>query len=246
MSGLINLIGKKFGRLTVKKYAGKRMWLCECECGVVRTFVGRALRDGQSKSCGCSRFAHNNNDLLKFKSINGKNLIGKKFGKLSPIRHLGKINEKSIDQYWLCKCDCGNEKIIRSRNLANGGTRSCGCSSGKLPYGQSAFNQLRNGYKRGAKARSLCYELSDEQFRNITSKKCFYCGVPPKQSVPQFLKGKLNGDYLHNGIDRLDNSSGYTIDNCVPCCKSCNYFKSTLSMEDFLSNVERIYKHVFC
>lgn len=246
MPKLIDLANKKFGRLTAIKYIGDGKWLCECKCGAVRPIRGRVLRRGGAKSCGCSRMAPTETDLLKFKNMNGKSLIGKRFGKLVATQHLGRIKNSDPDQYWVCKCDCGNEKIIRARNLANGNTRSCGCASGKLPKGQAAFNQLRNSYKRGAKTRNLSFELSDNDFRKITSQKCFYCGVVPAQSVAQVHSGRLNGDYIHNGVDRIDNMDGYTTGNCVPCCKSCNYFKGTLSMEGFIKNIERIYNHTFC
>lgn len=45
---------------------------------------------------------------------------GQKFGKLTAIEYFGY-------KKYLCKCDCGNEKIVASGNLANGNVRSCGC-----------------------------------------------------------------------------------------------------------------------
>ena len=46
------------------------------------------------------------------------------FGKLKVLKF---IERKKSGYYWLCKCDCGNEKIIRITNLTSGLTRSCGC-----------------------------------------------------------------------------------------------------------------------
>lgn len=52
-----NLIGRKFARLTVIKFAevrnSKRRWLCKCDCGKEVTVVGSAMRSGNTKSCGC-------------------------------------------------------------------------------------------------------------------------------------------------------------------------------------------------
>lgn len=54
---LISLLGKQFGRLKVIKRAenkkGATMWLCECECGTVKTVNAGSLKEGTSKSCGC-------------------------------------------------------------------------------------------------------------------------------------------------------------------------------------------------
>ena len=59
MANKINMIGKKFGRLTVieelrerNKY-GKIVYKCQCECGNIVDVVGNQLRAGQTKSCGC-------------------------------------------------------------------------------------------------------------------------------------------------------------------------------------------------
>ena len=49
-----------------------------------------------------------------------KNLIGQQFGRLYPIEYLGKSK-------WLCKCSCGEHKVISTSNLISGGTQSCGC-----------------------------------------------------------------------------------------------------------------------
>lgn len=53
-----NLIGKKFGKLTVIKYCGtnkcrQSTWLCRCGCGKEKIIVGRNLVVGDTKSCGC-------------------------------------------------------------------------------------------------------------------------------------------------------------------------------------------------
>lgn len=53
----INLVGKKFGKLTVKEFAGHknnfRQWLCECDCGNEKVIRGGHLTKGFTKSCGC-------------------------------------------------------------------------------------------------------------------------------------------------------------------------------------------------
>lgn len=50
----IELAGKTFGKWKVLKYSGHGMWLCECECGTIRDVSGCNLRNGVTKSCGCS------------------------------------------------------------------------------------------------------------------------------------------------------------------------------------------------
>jgi hypothetical protein len=56
--GIIDLKGRKFGKLTVTSRSGlsrdgHATWACRCDCGSTRTFTSRALRKGQATSCGC-------------------------------------------------------------------------------------------------------------------------------------------------------------------------------------------------
>ena len=59
MSAHGDMVGKRFGRLTVIEYAGtskqrKAMWICKCDCGnITRPVVGANLKAGTTKSCGC-------------------------------------------------------------------------------------------------------------------------------------------------------------------------------------------------
>ena len=61
MSKLINLTGKRFGRLTVlekvenKGKTTNARWLCLCDCGNTTEVLGTTLRRGESTSCGCYR-----------------------------------------------------------------------------------------------------------------------------------------------------------------------------------------------
>jgi len=53
-----------------------------------------------------------------------KDRTGKKYGKLTVIKYLE-------NQKWLCKCECGKEKIVHSKHLIPGVTKSCGCMLGR-------------------------------------------------------------------------------------------------------------------
>ena len=54
-----------------------------------------------------------------------KDLTGMNFGRLTVIERRG--SDKQGKALWLCKCECGNEVIVRSNHLRSGNTTSCGC-----------------------------------------------------------------------------------------------------------------------
>jgi hypothetical protein len=116
---------------------------------------------------------------------------------------------------------------------------ACGKMANAKPYGQAAFKNLYDAYRVSAKNRNLEFRLSQDQFQSLTKQLCAYCGAEPAASVKATVVS-VNGDYTHNGIDRVDNSVGYTIENCVPCCKTCNRMKHKLDKQTFLAHVCKI------
>ncbi|KKN01087.1 hypothetical protein LCGC14_1131250 [marine sediment metagenome] len=165
------------------------------------------------------------------------NLTGKRFGRLVAIRCVGSRQQgKRRAKFWLCKCDCGNFTEVRTAHLTTGQTFGCGCKQ-KLPKGESAFNSLYFQYQRNASIRGLSFELTKKQFRCFTQESCFYCGNEPSNIID--VK-KQNGVYVYSGIDRLDNLRGYSKENCVSCCKVCNWMKNTMSYKEFIEHITKI------
>jgi 5-methylcytosine-specific restriction endonuclease McrA len=182
-------------------------------------------------------------------------IIGKRFGKLT-VKSLAYKKEKTT--YWLCVCDCGKEKTVRRINLTQLGTKSCGClrqevkmiiaakQKGKPRYskdqGDGGCQQLFLRYKKHRNA--VDFQLTIEEFRSITTKKCYYCGIEPLQETRYYNKRvtketEEKSKFIYNGIDRIDNSQGYVLTNCVPCCKICNKAKSNMRVDDFVEWVLR-------
>jgi hypothetical protein len=153
-------------------------------------------------------------------------------------------NDKHNFAMWLCRCTCGNTKVISGGSLRGEKTRSCGClqkerasETQSLPEGTAAFNKLLYRYKHAAKRRGYVWELAREQFREIVIKPCVYCGSF-RETI--FKDKYYNGGFPYTGIDRVDNDQGYTYDNIVPCCGTCNYMKKNLSVEFFISHITKI------
>jgi len=88
-------------------------------------------------------------------------LANRRFGKLLVVQRVSRPEEIKQGTYWLCKCDCGNKKIIWSWSLISGITNSCGCLRKKnIGLYQSAINRLFRSYKRVAEKRGLYFNIS--------------------------------------------------------------------------------------
>lgn len=178
------------------------------------------------------------------KLINEK---GNRYGRLVVLKREGSLYKQGYAA-WRCRCDCGNEAVVSGDSLRSENTQSCGCimretlAPGRrvLPYGECAFNQMLRGMKRNAKTRGLKWNLTEEQVKELTKCLCHYCGAEPAQICK---RARANGDYVYNGLDRIDSGGDYTIDNVVPCCGLCNRMKWTLTQEEFVNQASKIYRH---
>lgn len=169
--------------------------------------------------------------------------IGQKYGKLTIIDKCGKDKHRNI--LYNCICECGNHIVVRGNALSSGNTKSCGCYGTyvrklkKLPDDRGVINQIILQYKRHAKSRGFCWDLTYDQVKNIIQKPCFYCG---EEKTNKKITKNCTG-YLYNGIDRIDSKNGYFIKNVVPCCKICNYAKSDMSQNDFINWIKKVSEH---
>lgn len=122
------LIGKKYGHLTILdiyvKQDGKKkrsFAKCKCDCGNIKEIRLGHIKSEASKSCGC---------LQKEKAAQQYiDLSNQHFGYLTAIK---KVGSSKNGAQWLCKCECGNEKIVSSRLLLKGEVKSCGCQKSNM------------------------------------------------------------------------------------------------------------------
>lgn len=148
-------------------------------------------------------------------------LLNRKFGKLTVV--------KSINGGWECICECGNITNAKSCHLTQGRKKSCGCLV-NLETGEASFNHLFGNYKDRAIRKNLEFKLNKEEFKELTKQNCYYCNIEPRQVLKKI---KYKGNYIYNGIDRVDNNKGYILDNVIPCCGMCNKAKRHLTKEVF-------------
>lgn len=172
--------------------------------------------------------------------------IGSKFNRLTVISF--SHSDKRWRKFYNTICNCGNKCIIMGSAMTSGNTKSCGCLSRELkrkrnllPNNGGGINHLILTYKRHAKSRGLNYELERDDFCKLIKLPCIYCGTYP--SNLKRMKNQVDNFY-YNGIDRVDSSSGYSINNCVPCCVICNRAKMAMPRSEFVNWIKRAYIHL--
>lgn len=124
----IDLKGQRFGKLTaveslpIRAKGGFIRWKCNCDCGGIAEATSSSLRQGNVRSCGCLH-----REVARVSSlVLVKDLTGQKFGMLAVIK---KVPSDKPGAHWLCRCDCGNEKVVRGAKMSAGQVGSCGCAT---------------------------------------------------------------------------------------------------------------------
>lgn len=171
-------------------------------------------------------------------------LIGAKFNELTILSFPGHLIRKEKGKLYKraavnVKCSCGVSFIMDFQKLKHNRIISCGHINRNYyidPYACSARG-LYTRYKSKARKDGKVFELTEGKFRELITSNCTYCGVKPLQV---HSKCNCKKPILHNGIDRVDSSKGYTVDNSVPCCKTCNRGKNDMSVQEFNAYIIRL------
>lgn len=126
---LIDLTGKRFGRLTVlgrsQEPSEKVKWICKCDCGTVKSINGNSLRNGNTRSCGC------------FKTENAKLLYS----------GLRQKNKALYGIWWAMRQRCNNKNSKSYHNY--GGRGITVCSEWNASFDNFYYWSYDNGYEDG-------------------------------------------------------------------------------------------------
>lgn len=235
-----SLIGLQFGKLTVISEAedyvspkGLHMakWHCRCDCGSEIDVLGMSLKNGDTKSCGCSNYKINRPS---------KDYSGQQFGELSVIRKI----EGSKPTKYICQCSCGREVEVLQKYLTSGRKFHCGCKTiRKHPvyvnrpqpknYVGQVIGQLTileelephitpNGSKqRIVRCRCSCGNEFDVRLSNaLKSQKCRQCLVKERRTD---ITGQRFGKLVVLSMDTdYISPSGHRLSRCLCKCDCGN------------------------
>ena len=135
-----------------------------------------------------------------------KDLCGERFGNLVVIRSAGSRNGL---RYWVCQCDCGNEKIVRGGHLQAGNVSSCGCKRGNKKHGEYKTRL----YHIWVGMRARCRNPKDQQYDLYGGRGIAVCAE--WNDYETFRQWAMSSGYAeHLTIDRINNDDGYNPQNC--------------------------------
>ncbi len=202
-----DLVGKKIGKLTImKRLPMKKSYVeyeCLCDCGntIIKAHTNLVSTVGEKCCSNC-------------KTPKVEDISGKRFGRLTAIKYIGKSKGKQT--LWECKCDCGNIAIVHHQNLKSGHTSSCGCYNSEVAserekeHGQSGtrlYNIWHDMIYR-------CYNGNHRSYKDYGGKGIIVCNEW-KDDFEAFRNWAIENGYKENlSIDRIDSDKNYCPENC--------------------------------
>ena len=177
-------------------------------------------------------------------------LTNKKFGKLKVISKSDERGNRGQIK-WNCICKCGNSHVVSGDCLRAKRSKSCGCELGRKAQPNREKYLLKNEYTQIRKRhKKFNGELMDFDTFTILSKSTCKCGITFSKEIEDRISKTKNKEKITdftlqiNGIDRINSGIGYTKENCVACCKNCNYAKNSMSEQEFIEWIKRVYKNL--
>ena len=213
--GCKDMTGQRFGRLVVEKKSDRTdksravYWECRCDCGGTKTARGTSLRAGRVNSCGC---------LLQEVYQTGStkiDIIGQRFGRMV-VESETTDRTKCGEVKYLCRCDCGNTKIVAGTSLRYGSTKSCGCLLSESTKARTFKHGLTNHplYKIWSGIIQRCHKETDTAYKYYGARGITVCDEW-RNDAEAFIKWSLENGWREGlEIDRIDNYKGYSPDNC--------------------------------
>jgi len=228
MPKFVNLTGEKFGRLEVlhldKETKDKRTrWIVNCSlCNIKFSIRSNNLISSKVQRCGQCRLTPDESEW-----------IGKTIGDFTILKFDG-FYGKIKTGWWIAKHKDGSIRKIKTSSLKD----KRALKHLNKDNVNSSICELYRKYKYGASKRNLTFELELNDFSCLIFDNCFYCESEP--SNIQKSKNKNRYPIKYNGIDRKNNLIGYTKENVVTSCITCNRAKSNLTYESWINYIQKL------
>jgi hypothetical protein len=233
-------VGSKVGIWEVIEFIGKnkhglKLWRCKCICGADRVLTISYLnmqKERGYKSCRKCYGKHEDEKLIE-------RFIGHKVGTWTVLKLKGR--NKYGTRKWLCKCDCGIEKLFSTCYLSGSYKRKATtcfhCTLKKIELDNRVIDflpqRIWQKILQTARVRNIgVFITKDQAFEKFKSQngKCSLSGI-----VLYFTKLKTHYyRYTNASLDRIDSAKPYTLDNIQWLEKRINMMKLNYSQDEFI------------
>jgi hypothetical protein len=140
---------------------------------------------------------------------------GMKFNMLTVLEHVGYQAGMKV---WKCKCECGNESIVRTSNLTAGHVKSCGClMTARIKTQMTKHNHAKRGqvsptYKTWQAMKQRCFNKNSKSYKNYGGRRITIC-----KRWLVFANFLMDMSERPEGmtIHRIDNDGHYEPGNCL-------------------------------
>lgn len=144
-------------------------------------------------------------------------LEGRRFGRLLVVSRAANPRNKR-KSHWLCRCECGTEKIVLGGSLTQGRSRSCGCLNREIvremstTHGAALAGRQSRTYRIWCAMKTRCYNPSVANWPLYGGRGIAVC-ERWRTSFPMFLRD-MGEAPPGRSIDRKDNDGNYEPGNC--------------------------------
>lgn len=135
--------------------------------------------------------------------------IGEKYNNLTIIKEVEKRNNR---RHFLCKCDCGNEKIIRIDGITSGHAKTCGCLQLQVAKKHGFFGTRI--YQTWVQMKARCFNEQHKHYKDYGGRGITVCDEW-KDDFMTYYYWSIDNGYAENlSIDRIENDGNYEPSNC--------------------------------
>ncbi len=158
--------------------------------------------------------------LLHWRS---KDVSGEKYSRLTAVGvvHKKYVSSKTRGNFWLFKCTCGGEVIVRLTDVFTGKQSSCGCRRREVTRDrmQTHGKSQTDAYKTWSCMIRRCYDPRHPDYKNYAERDILICDhwynpLQLEQSFLNFYNDMGDRPFKSSQIDRIDNDKGYFPENC--------------------------------
>lgn len=138
-----------------------------------------------------------------------KDLVGQKFNRWTVLEYVGNSS-------WLCRCDCGNERIVSTARLNSGDSKSCGCLRVETTIKRNTTHGCNKTplHYRWLDMKDRCYNPNDEEYYRYGGRGIYVCDEWKDNFVAFRDWALANGFEKTLTLDRIDNDKCYAPWNC--------------------------------